>query len=214
MKKSGLFITLEGPDGSGKTTQALLLVDYLKKNGWQAVHTREPGGDSVAEKLRGILLAPANKITPAGELFLYWACRSQHVGHLIKPAIAAGSVVVCERFNDATLAYQGYGRGLDRKMISQMNNLAAQGLAPDLTFLLDIDPARGLRKVLQAKGTKDRFEREKLAFHRRVRNGYLALARREPGRIKIITAKQSIEKTHQLIIKLLEKKIRSWKQRP
>jgi len=136
------------------------------------------------------------------------------VEHLIKPALAAGSVVVCERFNDATLAYQGYGRGMDRKMISRMNNLASGGVTPDLTLLLDIDPARGLKRVVQAKGTKDRFEREKLAFHRRVRNGYLALAGNEPARIKKIVGGRSIEKTHQNIVRLLEKKIRSWNQRP
>ena len=214
MKKSGLFITLEGPDGSGKTTQALLLVDYLRKNGYPAVHTREPGGDRIAEKIRSILLAPGNKITPAGELFLYWACRSQHVEHLIRPAMAAGRFVVCERFNDATLAYQGYGRGLDREMITRMNSLAARGLSPDLTFLLDIDPARGLRKVVQAKGAKDRFEREKLAFHRRVRRGYLALAGQEPERIKTIAAGKSIADTHLLMIKILEEKIKLWKRRP
>lgn len=207
MKYPGIFITLEGPDGSGKSTQALLLIKFLKKSGYKVLHTREPGGDRIAESIRRLLLSPHNKITPETELFLYWASRSQHVQKIINPALARGVVVVCERFNDATLAYQGYGRGVDLKLIKKMNQLAACGLIPDLTFLLDVPPERGLKKVLEAKGSKDRFELEKLSFHRRVRRGYLELAAQEPQRIKKISGSGTIEYIQQQIRCIIDKKL-------
>ncbi|MDD5260105.1 MAG: dTMP kinase [bacterium] len=207
MKYPGIFITLEGPDGSGKSTQALLLIKFLKKSGYQVLHTREPGGDRVAESIRRLLLSPYNKITPETELFLYWASRSQHVQQVINPALARGVIVICERFNDATLAYQGYGRGVDLKLIKKMNQLASGGLIPDLTFLLDIAPERGLKKVLEAKGVKDRFELEKLSFHKRVRKGYLELANQEPQRIKKISGSGTIEHIQQQIRCIINKKL-------
>jgi dTMP kinase len=207
MKHPGMFITLEGPDGSGKSTQALLLIRFLKKAGYKVLHTREPGGDRVAESIRRLLLSPHNKIVPETELFLYWASRAQHVRQVINPALARGVVVVCERFNDATIAYQGYGRGIDLKLIKKMNQLAAGGLKPDLTFLLDIPPARGLIKVLEAKGVKDRFELEKISFHKQVRRGYLDLAAQEPQRIKKISGSGPIEHIHRQMILIIKKKI-------
>jgi dTMP kinase len=202
-----MFITLEGPDGSGKSTQALLLIKFLKKAGYKVLHTREPGGDRVAESIRRLLLSPRNQIVPETELFLYWASRSQHVQQVINPALAKGVVVVCERFNDATIAYQGYGRNVNLELIKKMNEIAAGGLTPDLTFLLDISPVRGLKKVLEAKGVKDRFEREKISFHNRVRQGYLTLAAQEPQRVKKISGTGSIEHIHQQIIKIIKKKL-------
>ncbi|MDD5491209.1 MAG: dTMP kinase [bacterium] len=207
MKSPGIFITLEGPDGSGKSTQALLLINFLKKSGYKVLHTREPGGDRVAENIRRLLLSPRNKIAPETELFLYWASRSQHVRQVIIPALARGVVVVCERFNDATIAYQGYGRGVDLKLISKMNQLASSGLRPDLTVLLDIAPEKGLKKALEAKGVKDRFEQEKISFHKRVRRGYLDLAAREPQRIKKISSSGTIEHIQQQIQILVNKKL-------
>lgn len=207
MKYPGMFITLEGPDGSGKSTQALLLIRFLKKTGYKVLHTREPGGDRVAESIRRLLLSPHNQIVPEAELFLYWASRAQHVQQIIQPALAQGRIVVCERFSDATVAYQGYGRGVDLVLIKKMNRLAAGGLAPDLTFLLDIPPARGLKKVMEAKGVKDRFELEKISFHRRVRQGYLALAAQEPRRIKKIAVNGTIDHIHQQLIYFVKKKL-------
>ncbi len=207
MKYPGMFITLEGPDGSGKSTQALLLIRFLKKTGFKVLHTREPGGDRIAESIRRLLLSPLNRIVPEAELFLYWASRAQHVQLIIKPALAKGRVVVCERFGDATLAYQGYGRGVDLGLIRRMNRLSAGGLTPDLTFLLDIPPAKGLKKVIEAKGSKDRFELEKLSFHKRVRQGYLALAAREPRRIIKILVNDTIDHIHQQIIFFVKKKL-------
>lgn len=207
MSQPGIFITFEGPDGSGKSTQALLLIKYLKKAGFKVLHTREPGGDRVAENIRRLLLSPKNQIVPEAELFLYWASRAQHVQQIINPALAEGWIVVCERFGDATLAYQGYGRGMDLDLIKKMNRLAAGGLIPDLTFLLDIPPARGLKKVMEAKGVKDRFEREKLSFHKRVRQGYLDLAAEEPGRIKKISSNDTIDHIYQQILFFVKKKL-------
>ena len=207
MKQPGMFITLEGPDGSGKSTQALLLIKFLKKAGHEVLHTREPGGDRVAESIRRLLLSPRNKIVPETELFLYWASRAQHVRQVIDPALARGVIVVCERFNDATIAYQGYGRGVDLKLIRKMNRIASGGLTPDLTFLLDIEPEKGLKKVLEAKGVKDRFELEKISFHKRVRQGYLKLASQEPRRIKKISGTGTIDHIHQQIMLSINKKL-------
>lgn len=207
MSQPGIFITLEGPDGSGKSTQALLLIRFLKKAGFKVLHTREPGGDRIAESIRRLLLSPGNQIVPEAELFLYWASRAQHVRQVIKPVLAQGRIVVCERFSDATVAYQGYGRGVDLGLIKKMNRLAAGGLTPDLTFLLDIPPAKGLKKVLEAKGARDRFELENLSFHKRVRQGYLDLAAQEPRRIKKILVNDTIDHIHQQIIFFIKKKL-------
>lgn len=206
-KDRRLFITFEGPDGSGKSTQALLLKNYLLGLGYKVLHTREPGGDKIAEEIRMILLAPDNTIAPVAELFLYWASRAQHVSTLILPALQKGKIVLCERFNDATLAYQGYGRGFDHRLIKKMNTLAAYKLVPDLTFLLDLPPAEGLRRVREAKGLKDRLEKEDIRFHARVRKGYLALARKEPRRIKKISSRSAAAEVHQRIIKIIEQEL-------
>lgn len=198
-KPIGFFITLEGPDGSGKSTHAKFLTHSLKILGYPIHHTREPGGTQLAERLRGILLHAKSRMVPVAELFLYLAARAQHVAEVLRPQLARGAVVICERFSDATLAYQGYGRGLKFAKIRQLNALATGGLRPDLTILLDVPTPRGLSRARNAKQRRkrhlDRLERETNAFHRRVRRGYLALATQEPGRIHVVRATGSIRAT-------------------
>lgn len=177
-----LFITFEGIEGSGKTTQIRLLADRLGKAGKTVVATREPGGCPIADTIRQILLSPANgALVPRAELLLYAAARAQHVDEIIVPALKEGKLVLCDRFIDATLAYQGHGRHLDLSLIDRLNQLATGGLNPDLTLLLDMPAEKGLRRARQRNEdqnleNEDRFEQESLAFHRRVREGYLFLA--------------------------------------
>ncbi|NIM03858.1 dTMP kinase [bacterium] len=208
-KKKGLFITLEGPDGSGKSTQSLLLAKYLKRKGHKVVRTREPGGTSIAEALRRIILNPRNRISKVTEVFLYEAGRAQHTSELILPALREGKTVICERYADATLAYQGYGRKLDIQMVKELNRIGSFGLKPDLTILLDLDVREGLKRVRKTPGRRmDRMERESIRFHERVRKGYLEIASREPGRVKIIKVKKTPEKTHLEVVKVIEKLVK------
>jgi len=208
-KRRGLFITLEGPDGSGKSTQSLLLARYLEGRGYEVVRTREPGGTSIAEALRRIILNPKNRISKVTEVLLYEAGRAQHTAELILPALRKGKTVICERYTDATLAYQGYGRKLDIRMVEELNRIGSSGLEPDLTLLLDLDVREGLRRVRKVSGGKmDRMERESLRFHERVRKGYLEIASREPGRVKLIRVKETPEKTHLEIVKVINKLVK------
>lgn len=197
--KKPLFITFEGCEGCGKSTQAKLLADHVKRRGRSVVLTREPGGTRLAEAIRTVLLDPKNIILPRAELMLYEASRAQHVEEIIHPALKAGKIVICDRFTDATLAYQGYGRGLDLRTIRELNRTAADGLVPDLTIYLDIPAESGLKKAKTLKHGGDRLEREALSFHRRVREGYLALAKKEPRRIVTIKTASSKEETHSRI---------------
>jgi len=196
---NGKFITFEGPEGSGKTTQIELLKQYLSKKGNSVITTREPGGERIAEKIRRILLSPQFSIEPVTELFLYAASRVQHVEKVIRPAIQKGKVVLCDRFADATMAYQSYGRKIPKEVVKMINKLATSGLKPDLTILLDIDPGTGLKRARNGKGFykgfADRIERESLAFHCRVRHGYLKLAKAEPKRIKVVKVREKIKDT-------------------
>ncbi len=190
----GAFITFEGIEGSGKSTQIALLAEHLAAGGKDVTLTREPGGTKIGDQVRKILLDPANKgLTPRAELVLYAAARAQHLEELVRPALGRGAIVLCDRFSDATLAYQGHGRGLDAAMIRELDRTATAGLKPDLTILLDIDVAAGLarargRNSSRGLETEARFENEALAFHERVRQGYLVLAQAEPGRIRVINA--------------------------
>lgn len=212
--KRGLFITFEGGEGSGKSTQARLLADRLRKMGRAVVHTREPGGTSIAESVRRVLLNPSSRVAPLTELMLYEAARAQHLAEVVTPALAAGKIVVCERYTDATEAYQGFGRRLDLKKIRVLNSIATDGLRPDRTFLLDVpvgqglSAARGLTKRLSAGTVRaavggDRIERESAAFHERIRKGYLALARRDKKRICVIAWGRSIDDVHGRILQEL-----------
>ena len=179
----GKFITIEGPEGSGKSTHSRLLCLYLKRNGYKVLHTREPGGTGVGEAIRSILLDKKNKgMSDACELFLFLAARAQVVEEVIKPALAKGYTVICDRFHDATVAYQGYGAGLGLKFIGSAGKLATGSLKPDLTILLDVETELGLKRA----GTKDRMEIKSVRFHKKVREGYLKIAKKEPGRIKVI----------------------------
>lgn len=184
----GYLITFEGVEGCGKTTQIRLLGEHLESLGYTVVLTREPGGCDIADKIRSILLDADNRdICPLTELLLYAAARSQHVSQVILPALKAGSIVLCDRFTDATIAYQSAGRGLDRTTVDTLNFLACQSLRPDLTVLIDCDAATGLGRAKsriesQSGPREERFELEALEFHQRVRVGYLTLAQDEPQR--------------------------------
>jgi len=208
--KSGIFIVFEGIDGCGKTTQKDLLADFLSQKGYPVETTREPGGTLLGELIRELVLNPKyQEMFPLTETLLYLTDRAQHVGQKIIPALKAGRIVISERYTDSTLAYQGFGRGLDQAMLNQLNNLVTQGLKPHLTILLDIPPeiAR-IRLVSRKPGLQlDRLEQEKLVFYRRVREGYLALAQKRPDSYVVLDARQPPIITHQIIRQLVEERI-------
>src|SRR5712671_4921973 len=191
----GLFITLEGVEGSGKTTQAAILGDWLRKDGRRVTVTHEPGGTRAGETIRAIFLDPAVSLDVAAELLLVLADRAQHVREKLKPALAAGQVVISDRYSDSTVAYQGYGRGFDLKLLGELNRLASDGMRPDLTFVLDCPVDIGLARTrARVKGgvrMPDRFEGEQLEFHRRVREGFLTIARTDPARVMVLVFKDT-----------------------
>ena len=200
-----LFITFEGIEGCGKTTQIGLLTSYLKSLQRPFLLTREPGGTEVGEQIRQILLSSENVgIEPMAELYLYAAARVQHLRQAILPALRAGQVVICDRFADATLAYLGYGRGMDRAWIEELHARTMENIKPDLTFLLDLPVEEGLRRALKRMEKlavkEDRFEKEALDFHRRVREGYLVLARNEPQRIIVLDGMKDEKTLHREIL--------------
>jgi dTMP kinase len=188
----GLFITLEGGEGSGKSTHIRHLAEILTQTGYPVLQTREPGGTATAEAIRHILLTAASHepepITPQAEALLILAARSQHITHLIKPALRRGTVVLCDRFSDSTLAYQGFGRGLDLQWLRVANEVATGGLTPDLTLVLDLPVSVGLARRRADRGQQNRLDRETEPFHRKVRRGFLALAAEEPRRMTIVNA--------------------------
>jgi dTMP kinase len=190
----GWFITFEGPDGSGKTTQMQRLTPWLVDQGFDIVTTREPGGTPVGEQIRDILHDCANTaMTSEAEILLYSASRAQHVGEVILPALEAGKVVLCDRFFDSTYAYQGYGRGLSLPDLHAITGFATRGLKPDLTLYLDIPPEIGLRRRESSGEALNRLDREALAFHQRVREGYLDLIEAEPERWRFVDATGTLE---------------------
>jgi dTMP kinase len=213
-----LFITFEGVEGSGKTTQIRRLKRYLTQKGILCKVTREPGGCPIGEKIRKILLNPDHhEMVPLSELFLYEASRAQHVKEVIEPLLAKGAVVLCDRFTDASIAYQGFGRKLDLALVKRVNRLSSQGIKPHVTFLLDCPSDLGLKRAVQRnqaqrKEGEERFEREEIQFHRRVRRGYLSLARKEPHRVKVIDTRQGEDKTFEKIRQIIDKLIRSRKK--
>jgi dTMP kinase len=194
------FITLEGPEGSGKTTQLPLLVDWLHEQGYTVEVTREPGGTDIGDQIRDVLHDPVNAAMDAtAEILLYSADRAQHVAQCIRPALAAGKIVVSDRYYDSTLAYQGYGRGLDLEMLRTITAFATGGLKPDLTLYLDIVPEEGLQRR-QAGGEEwNRLDAETLDFHQRVRAGYMQLIAQEPERWVVIDAARSVEEVQEEI---------------
>jgi len=211
----GYLITFEGVEGSGKTTQIRRLEGFLKKRGWPCTVTREPGGSVVGEQIRKILLSSETVgLTPLGELFLYEADRAQHVAQVIAPALKKGMIVICDRFFDATLAYQGYARGLDLDMVTSLNRLASLGITPDLTLLFDCPVESGLKRASIRIGRKkpalreDRFERESVGFHQRVREAYLEIARNEPERVHIIDGSLGESEIHRMVCGIVETGVR------
>ncbi len=187
---SAVLITFEGVEGSGKTTQMMRLERWLRQQGRKVEHTREPDGTRLGVEVPRLFERPGVQPKPLVEVFLFMAARQQHVTEKIRPWLDRGRVVLCDRYADATVAYQGYGRGVDPDLIRELNARATSGVMPDLTLLFDLDPAAGLRRN-RAKGRRlDRFEREALAFHRKVRRGYLEILRAEPKRVRLIRAAQ------------------------
>jgi dTMP kinase len=205
-----MFITLEGIEGAGKSCQIKNIVAFLEARGYDCVTSREPGGTPIGAQIRGVLLDPDNKDMDAGaELLLYVADRVQHIRTFIQPHLMAGRVVVCDRFFDATLVYQGYARGLDKDLIRSLHQQVCDNLQPDVTFLFDVAPAVGLGRAWRQidnggrTGRESRFEQEVLAFHQKVRDGYLDLARREPHRFHMIDAAQDIESVRRSVQQVL-----------
>ncbi len=202
MSKRGLFITFEGPDGSGKTTQIHLLKEWLEAKGYQCVLSREPGGTIISEKIREIILDKEHKeMDSRAEALLYAAARAQHVAQVIEPALAAGTMVICDRFTDSSMAYQAYGRGLGDG-VAVINQFATNGVGPDVTFLMRLAPSEGKNRI---QGREyDRMELEKLDFHERVYEGYKLLEKDNPNRIIGIDASGTIEAIHEVIVTRME----------
>lgn len=202
----GFFITFEGSEGCGKSTQSKSLYDYLKRKGFSVIYLREPGGTKISEKIREILLDSKNdSMSAESEMLLYMAARAQVVAELIKPALLKGKIVICDRFLDSTLAYQGYGLGMDKCLIQQIGDFVTGGIKPDLTFLMDLPVKAGLS---HRSGLKDRIEKRSLSYHDRVREGYLSLAKEEPQRIKIIKVEIDKALTQENIRKIILTKIK------
>ena len=205
--KRGLFLTLEGAEGVGKSTNIGFITQYLEQRGIEYVLTREPGGTQLAERIRDLLLAvheePMSGLT---ELLLVFAARAQHLDKIIEPALATGKWVVCDRFTDATFAYQGAGRGLSMETIDQLQSMVQGDLRPDLTIILDLDPEIGMQRASN-RGELDRFEREQQSFFRHVRQGYLDIAQAEPDRCTVIDASKALEDVKRNLLTVIEQRL-------
>ncbi len=200
--KKGLFITFEGADGCGKTTQINLLKNYLENQGYQVVLTREPGAKGLGEKVREILLNYEGAVSDRCESFLFLADRAQNIDIIVNPAVNEGKIVLCDRHIDSTVAYQGYGRGLDIDRIKMLNNIATNGRKPDLTIVFDIDVETSMQRVGK---NKDRMESAGIEFHNRVREGYLKIAKEEPERIKVVNSIQTVNDVFEEVKKIVNK---------
>lgn len=205
----GLFITIEGPEGAGKTTQARLLYEHLRPS-YPILYTREPGGTAIGERIRQVLLDESHREMAAQtEMLLFAASRAQFVAEIVLPALHAGRLVLSERYVDASLAYQGSARGLGVDVVRQVNAVATRGLLPDLTVLIDIDPAVGLQRARHAAGKEgrhgrgDRLEQEDLSFFIKVREGFLAIAHEEPNRVRIVNGNHAQQQVHVQIVQLV-----------
>ncbi len=198
---TGSFITLEGPEGAGKTTQLKQLSKQLDILGIKHIVTRDPGGTPLGRQIRRILLNPENPVNPMTELLLYQADRAQHVSEIILPALKEGQLVLCDRYTDSTMAYQGYARGIDFKLIEELNQIATGGLKPEMTILFDLESSEGLARL--HPGGHDRLEREALEFHLKVREGYHQLVKKEPERWKIVDASKPMTTVQTELRKLL-----------
>jgi dTMP kinase len=201
-----MFITFEGGEGCGKSTHAKELKKYLAQRGEAAILTREPGATAIGKKIRQMLLHSERTVSKFTELFLFAADRAEHVAGVILPALKSGKIVICDRFTDSTSAYQIAGRKLSRPMVTYMNNVSSGGLKPDITFLLDIDPVKGIRRGTKHTG-KDKFEAEQLSFHKRVRKEYLRIAKSDPGRVKFIRTDMPFSDVQEKIRRIVDEKL-------
>ena len=200
----GLFITFDGPEGCGKSTHSVRMKDDLMKRGYDVLHTREPGGTLLGERIRDILLEKDEMpLGKEAELFLFEADRAQHVEEVISPALAKRKIVICDRFSAATFAYQGYAAGADMKMIFDMDYMATKGVVPDLTILLDVDVETGLKRA-GAQSSPDRMEKRPREFHEKVRQGYFEIARECPRGVKLIETRENSDETFELVKKEID----------
>jgi len=213
-----MFITFEGIEGSGKTTHMGLAAERLTSQGFRVIETREPGGTRIGEQVRTVLLSPEHgNMSPVAELFLYEACRAQLIEECVRPELEAGNLVLCDRYFDATTAYQGYGRGLDLALIERLNDAAGEGMEPDLTVLLDCAVEKGFERIQSryqddaregGRGAPDRMETEDRAFHERIRNGYLRLAEKHGHRIRVIDASGDVGEVHDRVMDCLHQALK------
>ena len=201
MTNKGLFITFEGGDGCGKSTQLELVKKYLEERGFKTLTTREPGSIGLGQKLREVLLHYDGDVAPRAEAFLFLADRAQHIAKIVKPAVNDGVIVLCDRHTDSSVAYQGYGRGEDIEQINMLNKLATQGIKPDLTLLFDVSTEVAQTRV---GNEKDRMESAGIEFHKKVRQGYLEIAKNEPQRIKVIDSNVTIEEVFAQVKKVID----------
>jgi len=204
-----MLVTFEGIEGSGKTTQADLLYTYLKEKGYNVIKTREPGGTGFGEALRDVLLRKDMRVFPLAELLVFMAVRAQHMEEVISPALAEGKIVLCDRFVDATYAYQGYGRSIDLGIIETFNRLVTKGVRPNLTILLDCDVDLAFKRKSAAKQQMDRFERESVSFHRKIRDAYLKLSEEDSKRFFVIDPSLDVEGAHRMIREKVESLLQS-----
>jgi dTMP kinase len=200
-----MFITFEGIEGSGKTTQVELLYNYLTEKGMDVVKTREPGGTIFGEALRKVFLQPDIHVYPLSELLVFMAMRAQHVEEVILPALKEGKIVISDRFSDASYAYQGYGRGIALGIITTLNRLVTKGVTPNLTVLLNCTVDEGFKRKMVNGIALDRFEKEAIAFHKRIRQGYRNISKEEPNRFLVINGNKGIEETHRIIKNRVER---------
>jgi dTMP kinase len=203
MSRGKGFISFEGIEGSGKSTQTKRLAGYFREKGREVIETVEPGGTDIGTKIRELLLEPGNHMDSLTELLLYYSSRAQHVKEIIYPALMANKVVITDRFTDSTLAYQGYARGVDVSIIDRLNDIVVPDLKPTVTFLLDLDVEEGLRRNRQAQ-KEDRFELETVEFHKRVRSGFLEIAGKDPDRVKIVDASKNPDEISNAIFGIIE----------
>lgn len=199
--KKGLFITFEGADGCGKTTQIELIDEYFRGYKIPTLLTREPGSRGLGTKLREILLNYEGDVSSTCESFLFLADRAQHIDCIIKPALEAGKIVLCDRHIDSTMAYQGYGRGIELERIEYLNNIATGGMKPDLTIVFDVDVETSMARIGR---NKDRMEAAGIEFFNRVRQGYLEIAKKEPDRVKVVNSSDTIENVHKKIVEIIK----------
>lgn len=197
----GYFITFEGADGCGKTTQSKLVQEYLEQKGYEVTWTREPGSKGLGQNIRELLLHYDGDVAPRCEAFLFLADRAQHIAHMISPSVESGKIVICDRHTDSTIAYQGYGRGEDIEQLKYLNNLATGSMKPDLTFVFDVSTDIAQTRV---GAEKDRMEAAGTEFHQKVRNGYLEIAKQEPNRVKVVDANNNIQQVFEDTKQILE----------